>query len=65
MSREKRACEMAADIVRMSGNTVKYEDALEKTRIFFRNRPFWFGWFSHVNDDYVASDICRKLMTGK
>lgn len=65
MKKEKRAQEMAEDIVKMSDSKVKYETALERTRIFFKNRPFWFGWFSHIDDDYVASSICQKLISEK
>ena len=65
MNRELKAYKMTERIVTESNNLISFNDAIRKTRSYYTKKKFWWGWGTHVGDNYMQRLIMEKLLQEK
>lgn len=60
-SLEKKAAHLAELIVQKSKGTVQYEKALEYSRKYYENTPFFSTFFTHAGEDWVSYEMSKRL----
>ncbi len=61
MNKELKIYRLVNKIMTYSKGKVDYADAYSHAKRFYDNKPFGFGWFSHVGDNYIAHELSKRL----
>ena len=61
MNKELKAYKMAEAIVKKSGNRIRFEDAIARTKSYYKKKPFWLTWGTHISDQHAADIIYKSL----
>ncbi len=59
--RQLRVYKLVDKIMSLSDGKVSYQDALNASTLYYKDKPLFYGLMVHVDTNFVAHEYARKL----